>query len=372
MRQIGVWWALAGIGLLLGCSSDDPTSPDANDPYILETTATIGSGGGTLAVDDFELTVPAGAFADESEVELYAATDEVPAGDARVTRTFRLDGVPTNLDEPLTVRLRYDGTLSERSVIAFEMRATANGDTLRTYLEIDATEVEGYLVGELPATTKGGFRAAGTRTASTTADPDPYRTIVLAGATGMRTLETGHFTLSYPAFLQSQIVYLANRFELYLDTITGVLGFEFDPGHEGWPIWAYVVPLPVGTHAEYLRAEDEIPVAFRVNENSMGSSQHAARNASLGNAMIGYTLTSYDQNAGTPANLWLLIAVTVWAQELFVGDGPGYTPPFFVGHEMQALAGIRAGGGRELAVRGGTWSGSCCGYQIPRRPAGQS
>ena len=79
--------------LILTCSSDQPSAPSEQQSDILAE-ATIGEEGGTIATDDFILTVPEGAFATTTDLKLYLDQGEKPYEEGAVSGQFHLEGLP--------------------------------------------------------------------------------------------------------------------------------------------------------------------------------------------------------------------------------------------------------------------------------------
>ena len=127
---------MAGIALLLiplifGCSGSgdgDPTGPAAGIQWTPVTEVTVGVAGGAVAGDDFQLVIPAGAFAAEATVAVSSArTAEFPLKDPRLVSAatvYRFSGLP-EFSAPLTVELAFDPAVD------------TNGDSLTVYFEED-------------------------------------------------------------------------------------------------------------------------------------------------------------------------------------------------------------------------------------------
>ena len=138
------------VAIFAGCSSDGPT--DSGDPSGDPiSTVTIGPSGGKLETEDFELTVPAGAFGAETELALYLESEDPPYEDGTVTDHFRVDGLPEDFDLPLRMAIRYEGDLSGGSFIAIGEEAFVKslGETTVTYVFLEAADSSGFLVCDL-------------------------------------------------------------------------------------------------------------------------------------------------------------------------------------------------------------------------------
>ncbi|VAX26348.1 hypothetical protein MNBD_IGNAVI01-229 [hydrothermal vent metagenome] len=98
------------------CSDDNsPTEPETQSSLA---EATVGSGGGTLKTDDFELSVPVGAFPVDTKLTLNLVENEDSGFDNIVSREFKLKGLPQSFSQPLTIKIKYSGKLTDSSYIA--------------------------------------------------------------------------------------------------------------------------------------------------------------------------------------------------------------------------------------------------------------
>ena len=73
MRLATLLLLLATALIIASCGSEeDPVGPQPDDDvtYTLVTTAEIGAAGGTLSAAGYLLTVPAGAFATDGDIDL--------------------------------------------------------------------------------------------------------------------------------------------------------------------------------------------------------------------------------------------------------------------------------------------------------------
>ncbi len=97
--------------LLSSCGGgDDPTTPQVQpEPEdTLLASADIGSSGGILEEDRIRIEVPTGAFAETTQLQLYAVADTTEApGEGPL---FQVTGIPTVFDQPLTLNFPMDPT----------------------------------------------------------------------------------------------------------------------------------------------------------------------------------------------------------------------------------------------------------------------
>ena len=140
--------------------------------------------------DDFTLTVPEGALAASVSLALYETEADHGFGGNAISPLYRIDGLPETFSESLYVRIRYDGTLSEESHIAFGEFAEQM---------IAATDSSGFLVTLIPPRTADGaeFTVDLLKRPSAAANEDHFAAI----ANYKASYQTPLFTINYPAYL---------------------------------------------------------------------------------------------------------------------------------------------------------------------------
>ena len=152
MRQVFHLFMLISLVLVIGCSEDSTTGPENDGAYTLEATGTLCSSGGIIEIEDFTLSVPAGAFDGDQQLELYASTEDPPFGEDGVSRTFMINGLPDEYHEPLDLSIKYEGTLSDLSFVAIgeEYFGQGVGEVEIRYGMFPAADSSGSLVCVLP------------------------------------------------------------------------------------------------------------------------------------------------------------------------------------------------------------------------------
>lgn len=151
MRTLPLATALLAVLILLAnCSSDSPTGPgpDPQDEVVAE--GTVGAAGDTLSGDGVAVGVPAGALAGDAELTLLRENEPSLSDE---TDSYRLEGLPADFDEPLTIRLVAPPAMRDESgepyVMAFITGMPAEGDTSYHMAALPAEMVGDTLVAEL-------------------------------------------------------------------------------------------------------------------------------------------------------------------------------------------------------------------------------
>lgn len=114
-------WLL--VGVLVGCGTSHTMTPepDAGPPPSIPTAGTtasltVGAEGGTLALEDLELHVPAGAAAAGTVITVTVEGGAPPAPFSAFSPVFRFEPAGLVFDEPVTVRLPFEGDPAVASV----------------------------------------------------------------------------------------------------------------------------------------------------------------------------------------------------------------------------------------------------------------
>lgn len=153
----GIILALAAMLLVTGCRKED-TSPVEEQPSGEEpvnepiTLATIGEAGGTLRTGDIIVSVPAGAFSEPLELRLSALDDSCSLEGHVFSKRYLIEGLPESYDQPIKVRISYQGTLSGEYFVVTGEEAICleNGQPETAYSFLDAVDSSGYLICSLP------------------------------------------------------------------------------------------------------------------------------------------------------------------------------------------------------------------------------
>ena len=185
--------------ILISCPKEDPNEY----PGDILAEAGIGTSGGTLETKDVTLTVPPGTFTENHTIRLEAEvmhTDDF-AGNS-VTQAYRLTGIPSVTSGPMTLRVRFDGSLDGETYIAmgngYKMLETE--EELVTYALYPASESSGSLVAEIP--TLSGEAGDADQLKSALFLPNLY--MVFTGLSHMKESEGAYFDFSYPSRMDEQ------------------------------------------------------------------------------------------------------------------------------------------------------------------------
>ncbi len=142
---------IGSVILLSTCKENEPTAPgEIDDPNILAE-ATIGSSGGELKTDALLLKIPPGALTNTETIKVLSLEDDEMFVDNKITPSFKIEGIPIDFSEELTLELRYSKDPTNESCIAigrFEYIEEID-DNRKIFDLIDAADKEGFLVGTI-------------------------------------------------------------------------------------------------------------------------------------------------------------------------------------------------------------------------------
>jgi hypothetical protein len=227
---------------LVGCGgSDDPVAPTPATPPLVA--GTIGDGGGDLATPDIVLSVPPGALAADTDLSIYADSEDSPFATG-TGPVYRVEGLPEELAAPVTLLLRGGGAKAD-SVMMFlgEERDSYEGGRGLTWFDVAARDSAGWSVAEL---TRGPYVLD-----SEKAQPS-FKVSLAEGMVWSPASSGGHFQISYDPqrTTAGQIALLSAELERAWNEVWD-LGFRFG-GQDIWPRPVYMRDLDhLGRLAQY-------------------------------------------------------------------------------------------------------------------------
>jgi len=354
VKSIAIIAIIVALAAAVSCSKDSkPTGPPGDD-YELVESGTIGPGGGTFGNEDFSLSVPPGAFGFEAQLKLYVSADDQPFEEDQITDTYRLEGVPTNISQPLEVRIRYRGTLSDSACLAAggEGVAYGSGESLIHYRLYQAADSSGYLVARLPVQENPrSLRRARDLTGCVADGSLGYGLLVLFGLRHYyyHVTSAGHFLIWYPIDRVLLIDDLDTYLEAAYDTCLA-MGFRYHH-KKRWPQEVYLFPDGLMHSSEYGEfnpiQDSEGPCLeyFIFNRDNFSDANLPQIRMSAGREFFDMLLFSYNpsypnvSSSIIPNQEWFDCAVESWSEEKFT-DAAGHVPADFRSHEMEPFAGL--------------------------------
>ncbi len=336
---------IAGLFLFWGCSDKDNSTGSNGDPTGFQQIAvdTIGTSGGAITTDNFELTIPAGALTSNTPISVYQSADEEIFDSQDITPSYRIDGLPETMDSSLKIGLKYSGSLVEESfvVLGWKTYVPSTGDTAMGYRLLTAQDSSGWLTCNMPSNnlSSGAHKIAGTAFERFIKGTTKYRTIIsenfyyvapefMWGIPVTDYLEEAHDTLTARGCNLTP-----GEIELYTK-IDAVIEENMEPpeclGYARVQLFAgrYVSALDFNAYYMNPGTAPELPEYEPI----------------AGRVLFDHIPYSYERPYDDPSEHWLHKAFGVWIEELF-SSASAYIPSDFKGHEMAPFNGLEAGCG---------------------------
>lgn len=348
---------LLGALLIPACGDKNPAKPEPKEEDI--TRASIGIAGGKLESSEFTLTVPAGAFPDQTELSLQILTSPPAFGSFVRTRSFQISGLPLNFSRDMHLSLQFSGLLKDSSFIVMASPvALPDGDaTNLTFKYFAAHDSSGHLVCTIPAVATGPARTSGLSALGGSRAQDELLNIIF----GISEYDTRYYgvvsimrcpkimleTLTTPILMVPSVCAAKlkslglsfeepeNFYELNVGEFTNLSGSDpqyvvmnpgFVPGTAKQPqylqlnyekmIWNDRVAICRQTAREFFY---RVPAFY-----------YAGR-------LSGTHFLAKDQ-------VWLHAAIGSWFEESLPPEDPDFIPTGLKGHETQIFDGLVAGG----------------------------
>ncbi len=142
---------LASLGFFhSGCGSDDATSPESDAPSPL-VTGTVDDAGGELIHEEVVLTIPRGALEEAADLAIHVDSGGHPFAEASIP-VYRITGLPSDLNSPVTLRICHGLTLAEGDSLTFflgEEREAFSGGSGLSWRAVAGRDSSGWCIAEL-------------------------------------------------------------------------------------------------------------------------------------------------------------------------------------------------------------------------------
>jgi len=328
------------------CSSDDdsPTAPENSNTVI--NSATIGIGGGSLTSDHLELNVPPGSFTTDVKITL-TETQEDGGFDNKLSKEYKFEGLPQTFSKPLTIKMKYNGDLTDNSYIAIgEVTYVKSLDAENTsYRLLSAHDSSGYLVATIPPASESGLFKSNSNS-SFDEGGISFNALAIAGYASYVS-QQGHFRITFPTSLVTKAYNLASYLEMAYSKFQN-LGFSYSRRTK-WPIEVTVKKLGSSIYGYSMNSVWGNNYGYmEFNSDKMNDDSELLVTA--GHEFFHLVQSLYDsRNSFSKAkfqspNLWLDEACAVWAEGLF-SNNTSYVSPIFDTNAFEILNGAKESSG---------------------------
>ncbi|MFH1121239.1 MAG: hypothetical protein V1775_15575 [Bacteroidota bacterium] len=337
MKKYFILMSLAAGILILSCKKDKKD----NEPEPVPTevaSAVIGSDGGTLQWNTFELIVPPSSFTGTFNLTLLEHQELSVQGVDEASVFYTVHGLPVRFSEPLklsiTPKSQEDGSLF--LVLGEESRAVSQNVTDLHFRFEEGTMYEGkYTVDILPV--PGSENLVGDTMGLTLGLVRNYTKIS----------SKGQFEIFAPASLNTAALQLMTYLdEAYTMIQSGDLAFSY-ARRTNWPVKVNFKKLDNSTFGNFVASKWGNNYGF-LEFNSDKAQDLPELRITAGHEFFHLIQALYDPRSGfvkaisAPTHLWLEEASSVWLEERFANT-PGYCSPIRNGHQLAPFEGMEDG-----------------------------
>lgn len=337
------------ICIFLACENEEYDKADNTIDFNHETSENIGSEGGSIEIEDFVLTIPSGAFNNNTEIVLSSAVDNKTFGEILVSRLFKIDGIPSGYNKPLRVKIKYEEALNEESYIALgeEVFVSSLDSIINAFNLINAEDSSGWLLAELPIPDN---ERKSTEFYAKSLNEESSTNFILGSISYIRGVYSSgeHFYIRYPMLTvdRSDAIALGEYLEHAYETFHNY-GFDYTK-RSNWPVDVFVKPFLDDVYGFYTSSQFGDDYGFlEFNQNEMKNSDMLKTTA--GHEFFHLVQYLYDfrsswDKAGYPSDHhWFNEASAVWSEKLFTEDPGNYLSTTVANLQMAPFNGFHAG-----------------------------
>lgn len=348
MRRFLLGVLLSIMVLLFACKKDSQqiTQPEDNNNtgFVLQSTKTIGNGGGTIQTQDVEIVIPAGSFSYEHEIKLSKKTIQSYLGLTTASVFFRLEGLDIYYSIPIQIKIKLtSGSASSNIMLVTEDAFIKSLNKIdKGYFPIDGTESGGYFICELPALSGRGLSVQ--KSGSDDEATIDFGTVVITS----KPSTTGKFKVRYPAKIaEAQVDNLLSYLDQAYTTINS-LGFDIASKRTKWPVEVTLVELPDDVDGYSVNSIWGNNYGYMlINMNKVNESD--AMKVTTGHEFFHIVQSLYDPRSSyfkakfASDHYWIDEATSTWSEKLFTSE-QDYIPNNRDGFETTPLKGLLSGG----------------------------
>jgi len=335
------------LSLLIGCNEDGPTEPENSGTVIGE--ATIGSQGGKIETESFELTIPQFAFTDQNELTVSLLSGQNSTGVNSVSGLFVIDGLPVSFNTPLELKLKVDGTTSGESFIAMgeDLFIRQAGRNKISYNLLPASVSNGSIVGEIPAPDPDNLlnKLSGANQITNT-----KQIRVQAWTSGRRLPGSGYnfvVNVAVPGVSAAATQNLLESLEDAYHYYGNVWDFSYS-ARSKWPVTVNVLPLDPGVSGYYADSYWGINYGYLEFDSQEIEDLDEAR-ITAGHEFFHLVQSLYDPrgsyskaSGSNYTHYWLDEATGVWVEKYSASLAP-YSSEIVHPYQMQPFEGMQSG-----------------------------
>jgi hypothetical protein len=342
--------------LFQGCSEDSPSEPENNVTVL--TSGSVGTEGGILKTDDFEISIPAGAFQSSNEIKILESSEDNLFGANALSDFYTLDGLPLDFNEPLKIKIKYNGTLTDSYYIAVGEKnfAFSLNEETTSYHLISAVDSADFLIITLPPANNSSLEKS-VENSSINTDKLSFNLGAIAGYVSYLSPQ-GHFRINFPSSVLTQAYDLADYLETAYNKFNDI-GFSYSKRTK-WPVdvtvkrlnsnvstvYGYSVNSMWGNNYGYMQFNfDQMDDAENLKVTAGHEFFHLIQ--SLYDPRYGYT-----KSKSPGPQYWLDEAASVWSESFFSSTS-NYLSPIFSDNVFDVFKGAKTGNDQDQSAEYG-------------------
>ncbi len=309
-------------GLIISCNKD---KDDIGPKVLNQTEAIIGAGGGTVQIDELEITVPEDCFTEDYDLSIKVYDEEEAFTGTRISYVYQIENFPKYFEDSIQIKLKYSGSTSGNKYIAIG-GLQIDGEDFFYSIE-EATDSSGYLIYNMTVPLSSSLKNT---------DDEDLETIVKFLAAENHTKDKrNHFKLEYQEGNQPPML------DRLVDTLESIYNKYSQLGFNYTYLTQHDIKIPVSfsTNKNDNCCKRELnalrAVSIVVNPDNLNNNDFPKLSVALGREFLEVVL-SYDiykkfiydeknkdivSNANHMILVAYMIAISSYAEELFVDPG---------------------------------------------------
>ncbi|NHZ86495.1 MAG: hypothetical protein GWP19_11545 [Planctomycetia bacterium] len=317
--------------LFSGCDIVDTiigSGKDDNTDTIINST-TVGTDGGVINADDLTLTIPAGAFSESVDINIYSSSVTDGSIDDLATKVYQIEGLPDQYSKPINVNIKHNGNISDQSylVIQADSYISSLDSISASNIYFDAVINGDSITSQIPALNTGVAKVSSTNLDMSTTSLTGLFPFKIFGSSNKKNYITSnnHFKIIYNSTKDnlSDITDLGQYLE---DAYTKIqdIGFDYSK-RPSWPVKVYIEDLANNIYG-YFKASHWGLNSDYLRFNRMHLSSQLELKTTAIHEFFHFIQYSYDpritfNRAGyqSPQH-WFNEACSVWSEGLVAGS----------------------------------------------------
>lgn len=320
---------------------------DITDALINSTT--VGTDGGIINADELTLTIPAGAFSQAVDINIYASSVTDGSIDDIATKVYKIEGLPDQYFKPIDVRIKHNGTINEQTylILQEETYIPSLDSISASNIYFDAVVVGDSIKSQLPAIP--AMTADLAKVASVVDTWNKEQKLMALSNRKTHTTSNNHFIINYNSSLDNEpnIIDLGKYLEGAYSKLQNI-GFDYTD-RTNWPINVIIETFvgddigANGLHCTTLVGTNYYYLKFnRLSLNDERAIKTASIHEFFHIVQYFYDNRNFASKAKSkPAHHWFNEACSVYSEELVMG--PDYVSDIRTAHGMQPFYGLQAG-----------------------------